>query len=127
MKRTQGIMQAVKKTALLEANLTSKIAMYVYGTDINGSEANTWIIVMQDYSSLPWLKGVACIKRSIRNLRDPVCSIEGKGKWSQPKEDKMKAYGEFVKLIVLCERESRSHEEGVDSDTKLAKETFTVL
>jgi hypothetical protein len=41
MKRTQGIMQAVGKTVLPQTNLASKIAMYVDGNDINGSEANT--------------------------------------------------------------------------------------
>ncbi len=41
MKRTQRIMQAVRKTALPKTNLASKIAMYVDGYEINGSEANT--------------------------------------------------------------------------------------
>ena len=41
MKRTQGIMQAARKTALPKTILASKIAMYVDGNDINGSEANT--------------------------------------------------------------------------------------
>jgi collagenase-like PrtC family protease len=37
----QGIMQAARKTVLFETNLASKIAMYVDGNEINGSEANT--------------------------------------------------------------------------------------
>ena len=41
MKRTQGIMQAVRKTAIPETNLASKIVWNVDGNDINGSEANT--------------------------------------------------------------------------------------
>ncbi len=41
MKRTQGIMQAVRKTALPETNLASEIAMSVDGNGINGSEAST--------------------------------------------------------------------------------------
>ena len=41
MKRIQGIMQAARKTVLPETKLASKIAISVYGNDINGSEANT--------------------------------------------------------------------------------------
>ena len=41
LKRTQGIMQAERKTVLPKTNLASKIAMCVDGNEINGSEANT--------------------------------------------------------------------------------------
>ena len=49
MKRTQGIMQAVGKSALPETNLASKIAKRVGGNEINASEACTCIVVKQDY------------------------------------------------------------------------------
>ncbi len=51
-----------------------------------------------------------------------MSSIERNGKLSQLKEDKLKAYRESDQLIVLGERESRLHGEGVDRNTKLAKE-----
>jgi hypothetical protein len=44
MKRTQGIMSrlgGIREAVLPETDLASKIAMYVDGNDINGSEANT--------------------------------------------------------------------------------------
>jgi len=51
MRRTQGIMQAIRKSALPETNLASRRAFKknVDGHDFNASEANTNIIVKQDY------------------------------------------------------------------------------
>ena len=41
MKRTQGIMQAVRKTALPKTNLAPKIAQSVDGNGFNDPETNT--------------------------------------------------------------------------------------
>ena len=47
------------------------------------------------------------------------------GKRIQLKEGKLKIYRESDQFIVLGERESRLHGEGIDRDTKLAKETLS--
>jgi hypothetical protein len=59
-------------------------------------------------------------------LRDPESSIEKMVSKVNQKEDELKTNRESDQLIVLRERESRSQGEGVDSDTKLAKETLSI-
>ena len=59
-------------------------------------------------------------------MRDPVSSnLMKNGKQSQPKEDKLKTNWGSDQFIVLRGRESRSQGEGIDRDTKLAKETLS--
>ena len=58
-------------------------------------------------------------------MRDPVGSIEKMVSKVNQKEDKLKTNRESDQFIVLRGRESRSQGEGIDRDTKLAKETLS--
>ncbi len=62
-------------------------------------------------------QAVACMKRCIRNLREPDAFHSGRGREAQRDSRPTMTPRQSDQLIVVRERESRSHGEGADSYT----------
>jgi hypothetical protein len=75
--------------------------MYVDGNDINGSEANTKVIVKRDYKRSTVVIKYSMYKEKHQELERPCKFHKINGKQSQPKEDKLKTSRESDQSIVL--------------------------